>query len=141
MKTVNMYGTVITGILPTVVLIISKISLLIRVVKQKYRLRQNVQWRKYRRMIIQVCFCSGLYLFFNLPYWVGVVIRIGGIVNITLDQYQFVASSMSYLICLWMPFVCLAATPHILEKINQWTRVRFLFTAVVLKTILTRPID
>jgi hypothetical protein len=62
-----LYDVLINDILPSVFITISNILLFVRVIKQKQSLRQQVQWQKYRRMIIRLASCSALFLLFNLP--------------------------------------------------------------------------
>ncbi|UJR21924.1 hypothetical protein I4U23_024993 [Adineta vaga] len=57
----------LNGVIPCFLITIFNTLLLIRVIKQKQRLRQNIDWRKYRRMIIQMISCTGLFLLFDLP--------------------------------------------------------------------------
>jgi hypothetical protein len=57
---------------PTVIILCFCIGLVVRVVYQKIRVRQPMQWRKHRKMIIQLLSISLVYIVFNLP-WVLVI--------------------------------------------------------------------
>ena len=59
-------------VVPTLIITLFSIGLLVRVVYQKIRVRQPVQWRKHRKMTLQLCVISIIYIVFNGP-WVVVV--------------------------------------------------------------------
>ena len=59
-------------VVPTLTITFFSIGLLVRVVYQKIRVRQPVQWRKHRKMTIQLCAISIIYVVFNGP-WVVVI--------------------------------------------------------------------
>ena len=67
-QTLGRFDMLFNAIIPCLITSIADILLLIRVIKQKQRLRQEVQWHKYKRMIIQMISCSLLFLIFQVPF-------------------------------------------------------------------------
>jgi hypothetical protein len=54
-------------IVPILIIVISCIVLVLRVIKQKTRMRRSIHWRKYRKMTIQLLSISTIYMIFNAP--------------------------------------------------------------------------
>ncbi|CAF3408120.1 unnamed protein product, partial [Rotaria sp. Silwood2] len=62
---IGIWDSGINGYLPNLIVIVANIALIVRVAVQKRRRRQGVQWRKHRRMIIQMLSIAGLYIPFS----------------------------------------------------------------------------
>jgi hypothetical protein len=108
------------------------ISLLIRVIWQKHRFRRSIQWRKQRKLAIHVILMSLLFLIFSLPMNIMYLVHLFG----QHDTAMEVTSSLFYLAyfaILFVPPVCLASLPKLLDKIkNLDPRRRQIAPAVVL---------
>ncbi|CAF1049282.1 unnamed protein product [Adineta steineri] len=91
----------------------------IRVIKQKQRLRQQIHWHKYRRMIIQVLSCSLLYLLFNFPLMSMYLTLIFGVPYGSTGEFEVFVYFFCYFIPVLMPFVCLASSKEIWIKIKK----------------------
>ncbi|CAF1146618.1 unnamed protein product [Adineta steineri] len=115
----SMYDGFVNGDIPCFVTTIFNILLVIRVIKQKQRLHQHVQWRKHRRMIIQLLACAGLFIVFNLPLVCIYVAQAFGVPYGATGQFEYFVYFLAYFIMLWMPFVCLGSSPEILSKIKR----------------------
>jgi hypothetical protein len=59
---------------PTFIIVIFSISLIVCVIKQKRTMNQPIQWRKHRKMTIQMLSISSLYFILNAP---GTIIHLG----------------------------------------------------------------
>ncbi|CAF1255467.1 unnamed protein product [Adineta steineri] len=91
----------------------------IRVIKQKQRLRQQIHWHKYRRMIIQVLSCSLLYLLFNFPLMSMYLTLIFDVPYGSTGEFEVFVYFFCYFIPVLMPFVCLASSKEIWIKIKK----------------------
>ena len=118
-RTLAMLDGIINGDLPTFLITIFNILLVIRVVQQKRRIHQHVQWRKHRRLTIQLLSCSALFIVFNLPLVCIYIAQALGVPYGATGQFELFLYFMAYFIILWMPFVCLGSSPEILSKIRK----------------------
>ncbi|UJR19280.1 hypothetical protein I4U23_022409 [Adineta vaga] len=69
----GMWQTSIHVVFPTICILLSNGSLLFRVYRSKSRLRQSLNWRKYRLMIFQLVSIACLYLLLNLPFAIAYI--------------------------------------------------------------------
>jgi hypothetical protein len=67
------------SILPTPLIVLFTILLVIRAIRHQQSLYRCVNWKKYRRMIIQLLSISGLFLLFNLPMTSLVLAQVFGL--------------------------------------------------------------
>lgn len=112
-----MFDWTINNGLPTLVIIVSNISLMIRVVKQKRRVQQRINWRKQRRMTLQLLSISILFLFAWLP---SLSIGLGQQFfnpNFLAEIQKNYALDLIYLMCLFLPWVCLGQLPQFIQWI------------------------
>lgn len=112
------------GDLPTLLIVLFNVLLVIRVAKQKRRLHQQVQWRRHRRMILQLLACSALFIIFNLPLVCIYIAQAFGVQYGATGQFELFLYFMAYFIILWMPFVCLGSSPEILAKLKRKIRTQ-----------------
>ncbi|CAF4764255.1 unnamed protein product [Rotaria sp. Silwood2] len=108
-----MYDISTHGILPNIVIAICSIALLIRVVWHKHiRYRQQVKWKKYRKLTIQMLSLSIVFLIFNLPYLIYVILEYGNILptNIDPEIYNYLIILTDFCILL-LPFITLLSLP------------------------------
>lgn len=105
------------NILPSLLVALFSGILLIRVVRQKRRLHQQVQWRKQRRLISQLLAISVLNIVINVPLNLVSLARLCGLP----DDYGVEAQHYFYFSCYFLifffPFVCLFSYPEIVRKI------------------------
>jgi len=116
-------GVVFSIVLP-IILTITNLILLIRVVWQKYRVHRSVQWKKQRKLAIQVIFMSSIYLLFNLPPTIVYLVRVfrHSASEPALPRILFYYSYMPTFV---LPFGCLTTLPKfwdIMEKLDPRKR-------------------
>ncbi|CAF1153549.1 unnamed protein product [Adineta steineri] len=107
--------------LPIVVITIANVALLVRVIRQKLRRQGTVSWKKQRRMTVQLLSISLLYFIAWLPGIVVAVIQqlfIPGFLAEIQVEYIFY---LTYMICLFVPWVCLGLFPEFIKWI--WSDV------------------
>jgi len=102
----TIWDLVAHDIIPTLIIAIFNIALLYRVISQKKRLRQPIQWGKHRRMAMQLLSLSAVYVFINLPMivimFVQLIQREDPKVGFGTQLYIFI---LTYSVTLSLPFV------------------------------------
>ncbi|CAF1357997.1 unnamed protein product [Rotaria sp. Silwood1] len=84
--------------------------LLVRILLQKRtRFRQPIQWRKHRKMAIQLFAISSPYLFFNLPEMIGSLAKPFGSTSEIAITFELWLNFISYFAEILLPLICLAA--------------------------------
>ena len=112
----GMWEFIMNNIVPSVFVAVFSVALLIRVIRQKRRLHQHVQWHRQRRMIIQLVAISVLNIVINVPLNIVSLARLCGLpANYGVEAQQYFYFSCYFLIFLF-PFVCLFAYPEIWKK-------------------------
>jgi len=69
------WDSVMHSVLPTILIGIFSLALLYRIIAHKKRIRQPIQWRKHRRMAMQLLSLSGVYLFLNFPLTIIMLVQ------------------------------------------------------------------
>jgi hypothetical protein len=117
-----LYDLIVHTWIPLCFGILLDISLVIRVV---YRKRvglqhQSAQWRKHRKMVIQLLLISGLYSMCQAPYAVVAFIQL--FVNLP-DSIAYVQIVYFYylfwLFTLLLPFVCIQCISKVINKVKR----------------------
>jgi hypothetical protein len=115
---IGVWDFFVNNILPGLLVAFISMGLLIRVIRRKQQLSQGIQWRKHRKMIIQLLLISTLNIIFILPlnllslaYLCGLSDEYGA----QIDLYFYFAG---YFLIFFIPFVCLASMPELLKKMK-----------------------
>lgn len=102
----SLWDIFVNNVIPTLIIAIFNIALLYRVILQKKRLRQPIQWKKHRRMSMQLLSISAVYLFLNLPMIVMLLVQliqdIETKIGFGTQLYIFI---LTYSVTLSLPFV------------------------------------
>jgi hypothetical protein len=106
-------------IIPTFIIFTSSLALLIRVLIQKARLSHGIQWRKQRKMIIQLLSIAALYLVFNFPRTILLIVDLCGIVTNTLTSVLVHTAFFAIYTVFLYPFFCCASLPEIGTKLRK----------------------
>jgi len=121
------YDTISNQFIPVSLIIIATIGLFIRVLWQKSRLNRSIEWRKQKKMTIQLLSISMLYFIFMGPRTVlQLVVFVGYETNVVL-VYLFHSEFFANYIIFFFPFVCCGSMPEIgkkLKKLLFWRRQR-----------------
>lgn len=97
--------------LSSLLIAIFSIALLIRVVRQKHRMHQIIQWHKQRKLAIQTISLSLLYLILSFPNTITFLVRLyiqANWADSVLPLFFFLA----YFPIMLLPYVCLANLPN-----------------------------
>jgi hypothetical protein len=104
---------------PVIIESIFSIALILRVQWQKRRLRQSNQWRKQRRMILQLCLVSGVNISTNLPLYVLGLVQFSGISSESINDAEVYFNYLCYFIYFVFPFASLSQFPELRKKIKN----------------------
>ena len=100
------WDKLIHSVLPTFIITIFNVALMYRIVAQKKRLHQPIQWKKQIRISMQLIPISAIYLFLNLPMMIIYIIQIIGRTRSTssygTELYKFFSG---YIVNLSIPIV------------------------------------
>ncbi|CAF1361358.1 unnamed protein product [Adineta steineri] len=117
--TFTLYEYLTGGLLCSVLIGFGSTFLVLRVILQKRRLQQHIQWRKYRKMILQLLSVTSLFFVLYLPpvilataYRLGVPTSVGA-------QFITYGRLFSYYIQFLFPFTCLSTIPQLGTRIKN----------------------
>ncbi|CAF0816568.1 unnamed protein product [Adineta ricciae] len=117
-------------IIPILIIIISTLALFFRFLRQRIHMKQSIQWKKQRRLIIQVLSIFIVFGIFQFPW---TILQLCNLFGLSLNSLQIIQNFMFFFGCyvvFLFPFVCLGTIPEIGKKIqillfyNQNRRVR-----------------
>ncbi|CAF1561879.1 unnamed protein product, partial [Adineta steineri] len=88
-----------------------------RVIRQKHRIHGAIQWKKQRKLAIQMISLSLLYMAFSLPFTIIDLVRLyeqSDWGSEVLPLFFF----LSYFTILLLPYVCLSNLPDLWKKLK-----------------------
>ena len=128
------YDMIVHQILPVFFIIFFSILLLLRAIWRKARHRQAHQWRKHRRMTVQLLSISLLYLLFSSPYSITSALMLCGLpVRLILPLYDY-SRFLIYFPVLFFPFVSTLSSNEIRTRLTRILRYRNPFRTTVPST-------
>ncbi|UJR32455.1 hypothetical protein I4U23_019917 [Adineta vaga] len=105
---------------PIIILLLSNVLLVYRFIWQKIRRRQQVQWRRQRRMILQLTFISLLYIFLMSPEIIlGIIQALWQstfAIDIQINYFYFIANFINQ----FLPFIIISSLPGIHCEFQQY---------------------
>lgn len=113
------WDLIFNQIVSAMITAIFSVALLIRVLYQKARLFRQIQWRKQRKMTIQLLSVTILYQVFNFPW---AFLQFCYVVKIPIDTDGVVFSTvyfLPYYLIELFPFVCCGMLPDLNKKIRK----------------------
>ncbi|CAF1224382.1 unnamed protein product [Adineta ricciae] len=116
-KFINLWETNFNYCCPVIIETVASISLLLRVQWQKRRLRRSNQWRKQRRMIMQLGLVSGINMVMNLPLYIVFIARSCGVATQSSTEAKIWFDFLSYGIVFFFPFASLCQFPVLRKQI------------------------
>ena len=118
-----MWDALVHQTLPNVVIAVFSMALLARVLWRKYQVQHRIQWRRHRKMTVQLLSISLLYLIFafpltlmNLMYICCLPANVGGEV---WDYFLL----FNYGLLLFVPFACTLSLPQLRKKLRVTLRL------------------
>jgi len=119
-----MWDLIVHQTLPNLTIAVFSVALLARILHQKHHMHQPIQWRKNRKMTVQLLPISILYIIFAFPltlmhlmYRLGLPGDVGG------NFYEYLLF-FNYLMLLFLPFACVISLPKFRNKIKHFWPLR-----------------
>ena len=104
---------------PIMVIIVANFTLVIRVMRQRYRRHRVVSWRKQRRMTLQLLGISSLYFFTWIPNIFIAFVQQTFVSGFLLQTQLDYIYDLTYLICLLLPWTYLGLYPEYLRWLRK----------------------
>jgi hypothetical protein len=106
--------------LPTLIVCFANLILFCRIIWQKIKHQRSVEWRRQKRMIIQLGFISALYLVLLSPsVIVGVIEALWTPIFLSDVQYTYFFYLL-YFINQFLPFITVSSLPEMQKELKQW---------------------
>lgn len=107
--------------LPMIINALANILLILRVIRQKRRQQRPLSWKQQRRMTVQLFCISILYLAAWTPSLTVGLVQILGYSTFLAEIQRNYFLDLIYIVCLFLPWVCLGLLPELLV----WIKVLF----------------
>ena len=102
---------IVNTMIPMAVILLASLALIVRVLWQKYSRHQAISWSKQRRLTLQLLSISGLYLIAWLPNTIVSLIQTYYSPDFLSAVFGDYIADCVYLVCLFLPWVCLGLLP------------------------------
>jgi hypothetical protein len=122
-EAIGQYDNIANNIVPVCIIVIFSVALLGRIWLSKYRVHQRFQWRKYRKMAVQLLLITILYFIIYFPIMILSTIYTAGILFNGWSDFLFDGYYFSIYTILLTPFVCTASLPGLRTKLQNMTRI------------------
>jgi hypothetical protein len=119
-----MWEVMVHEIFPIVIIVVFSIALVVRVLWQRHRMHQPIQWRKYRKMSVQLLSISLIYVIFSLPYMLVNMMLLSGIQNAIFTAIFDCTQFLSYFVFFLFPFVCVVSLSELRTKMQKFLYLR-----------------
>jgi len=116
---VGVWEFIVNSCVPVIIESIVSTALILRVQWQKRRLHQSNQWRKQRRMIIQLFLVSGLNTSLNLPLYIISLVQFCGLSSESINEAGLYFYFLAYFFIFLFPFASLCQYPELRKKIKD----------------------
>lgn len=114
----SVWETVAHQFIPCAIVLIFSIALLVRIVWQKFRIRHLVQWRKHRKMPVQLLAIAFVYLLFFFPYICLNFMYQCGYPKIGKANIRDFLGYLTYFQLLFLPFPCMLTLPRLSNRMK-----------------------
>jgi hypothetical protein len=117
--TLGMWDLMFHQVVPTLVIVTFSIALIVRSILQRNKLCHAIQWKRYRKMIIQLLSISSIYIAFNGP-WVLVIFtfQYGLPESIAIVALVYTGFLYYYVVFIF-PIVCCLSLPELRKKATE----------------------
>ncbi|CAM2715972.1 unnamed protein product [Rotaria socialis] len=118
----SMFEFITGGITNGFIIATFSAALLARIIRKKLRINQEVNWRKQRKMTIQLISITLLFYIFYLPSVIASILGSFGILGVHAETLAAYGSFFSYYINFLLAAVCAGTLPHLKIKIKNTIR-------------------
>ncbi|CAF1327087.1 unnamed protein product [Adineta steineri] len=115
----GMWESIVHSIIPVLLESIASIALILRVQIQRRRLRQSNQWRRQRRMIIQLLLVSSLNIGINFSGTVLLIAHLCGLPQDYGAEAALYFFFLTYFTIFLFPFISLSQFPDLRKKMKE----------------------
>lgn len=122
-EALHTYETFVNQIGSVFMIAIASTALLIRIIWQKYRVQQQIHWRRHRRMAIQLLSVSLLYLLLPTPYILVFILNIFDAAKTYAADVTKYYLYLGYYALFLHPVVCVITLPAVSKKVKKWIQV------------------
>lgn len=117
-RSVALYARIAHNFIPTFIVVSSTMTLLVTVITQKRRIQYNpFNWRRYRRMIIQLLALASVFLFVTLPATFVSVVQNCCSPTFAASIYVPYLNFLVRFLTMLIPFICLSLLPELWPKL------------------------
>ena len=113
------WDLIVHQVIPTLIIIVFSVGLIVRVMWQKRRLHQSMNWRRHRKMVVQLLSISCVYMLFNFP-WTFMVfgVQYGLSIEVMFVPLLY-AGYLYYFVTFLFPIVYLLSSSKIRSKLSK----------------------
>ncbi|CAF0813136.1 unnamed protein product [Adineta ricciae] len=123
-KSLAMWDIIVDHLIAVLIIVFCSFTLLLRILYQKSRMRQTTQWKKYRKMTIQLLAISFLYFVIYIPHMFLEFLHICCIPEEVGADFMAYSDFFSYYGNLLLPFVCAGSIPDLRTKVKNMFLLR-----------------
>ena len=131
-RILSLWDSIGNYIVPAFLTILFSVALFARVLYKRYRVRQRIEWKNYRKMAMQLLPISILYIFLQFPPIFLYAAYSAGL-STPNEVYSYYSDALffTYWVILFTPFACAVSLPDIRMKCQNvlffWQRRRRIF--------------
>ena len=118
-KFIVQWDLMFNQVVPAFTIVVFSMALLIRVLWQKRRMLQSINWRKQRRMIYQLLSITLIYLIFNIPCSLYYLAYQTGLATVVHPEISFYLAFFAFYLAFLFPFACLGTLPNFRQKLRR----------------------
>ncbi len=108
--------------------VIFSVVLFVRVLYHKYRIRQRIEWRNYKKIEVQLLPISALYILLQLPSMILYAAYSAGLSRNVAGDYYSDSLYFCFWVILFTPFVSAVSLPELKTKCRNlilfWRRIQ-----------------
>ena len=119
------YDSIFNYIIPILLIVVFGVALLLRVIIQKRRLRQGIEWGQHRKMILQLILVSSCYLIFDLPFIFIYIMQWCGIPTLSSANVSAYISPLTHVPAMILPYATLVTLVGVKEKLRALVTCRY----------------
>ena len=123
----NLYDSFVNYTIPIILIALLNLSLFIRFIRQKQRLRRTVTGCQCRKMLIQLLLVSATYIIFDLPYVIIFIVRLIDFTTFgdaVLSPYIMRLTLVPCVVVLYATLLGLSELKRKLKALCTWKRSR-----------------
>ena len=122
-KVLNEFVFVSAIVIPVVIILLANVTLVFRVVYQKMSRQRGVDWRRHRKMVLQLWIISSFHLGIWLPLVCTLLIETTVQPSFLIDRLEEMQFA-PYFAPLFLPMVCLSTQTELVSKVKNLIRRR-----------------